>query len=1410
MTSTKELNQICNIAGYPMYDWAINQLKKRSEILSKSTRSEEEINYLGNKGAWVRVVSSVNLEEPFIRYFKDEYSIDGDKTTLAKEFILFGGTSTYASGLRYGINQGPSYTSGGSYGLLGSKEVKEYGYRPMPGITAMTIESTGRMGSLRQATVNFRVSDKMQLDVMDALYFRPGFTLLIEYGHAKYINNKGELKSTEELMILDPFETTDKEKIGIKISRNIQKSAGNYGGLLSIITSFNFSMTPDGGYDCVLKTIALGGVMGNYPINKLETLPAIYIKQLKAFLDKQRKEKEAAERAAVEAAAKEELSKLPNTPNDNWDDLGITNRGLNLIYNIYPELYNQALSDSNTTADRASTVISTGQPYNRYDPDKVLKVGNDYALKNRVPEQYEDDISHYTVKRPGPNEPGAILITTKGDTNPDIDRKYLAAPLPENAGLPKQKGYVYVNIDPSEIFSGLNNSFTNDRDVPKSSSTQRIKYIESTADNNVTTSEVTVFTNWFDAVDDIFDKKLTYFANEFITLPKNEWEPNTIGITYTGNKSAAKEVFLSDSKEWKVKNVFLRKRISRTPSTEETIPNLVLENKTDGQTYQIILGDVIPGVGLTSADLSIISNVIERDGNQDLAKNKVAEQTEEIQQRVATQIQDIKNRYQIETDAKTLQALASSQSAIELMLRSISLYAISQQKPDVVLDDKFIKDLFSEGAYSTIFKQISNGKLPTKDYKLDDFTRYINGTMNAKERLEINLRYGNSAYLMSAENTDDNVNLLDKIPQVKLENLFKVKQLPYGEKADIFVEDAPDVSIYISLGLFLMMLNHCSMLYNKGKEDDTVVPMTYVDFNPSTNYFLSSINQFSINPRSFIMPYYGNDTTYKKLFKPGIINSNNQIELKIDGSKIQPHSIFKFSNDRLSKGLLNNKIGLSGENSDGYIGRTMDTLVNINYLLKTIKDYSTSSDYGETYFQSILENITATLNKSTGYYNAFRLAYSDSANTYMILDDQIQLKPDATVQTVVGSIINSAGSPEIPIQGKGSIARSFELRTDISNRIASMIAISTNPGANTQVGMGKNMGDFGVYNTGSYDRYIPIKTSDSSSIAPQNNIQECQAAINFDTVVTTIYGLSSDQNKEIISDQQIQNAMAYYKDRMARVKNDQPQSVSAMIIPIRTSITMDGFSGMYPFQLFTVNDNVLPYRYSSKNINRGKVGFTTTKITHNFSNNEWVTSMDGLMTFLKNPTDEQTTERIIPGPIEVSVATTGEFSTDRGGASREIEGTTYRNGQMPDDKLREITNASKYKGAITSDGGRIRLYEKASLALDKLIAAAEADGIPVKINSGYRTVPDQINVWGENCLNPYSSGVQKCQLRPGKGPAAIPGTSNHGYGLAVDFATSALRTIAPGDQLYDWLAANAIKYGFKRIQRESWHWEYQI
>jgi hypothetical protein len=156
--------------------------------------------------------------------------------------------------------------------------------------------------------------------------------------------------------------------------------------------------------------------------------------------------------------------------------------------------------------------------------------------------------------------------------------------------------------------------------------------------------------------------------------------------------------------------------------------------------------------------------------------------------------------------------------------------------------------------------------------------------------------------------------------------------------------------------------------------------------------------------------------------------------------------------------------------------------------------------------------------------------------------------------------------------------------------------------------------------------------------------------------------------------------------------------------------------------------------------------------------------------------------------------------------TKTIEGKTYENGKLDDNVLRAINNQAKYKGSIDSDEGRIRLYPKVSIALDKLIAAAEKDGQDVKINSAYRTVEDQISVWGENCSNNIGSGT--CVIRKGKASAAVPGTSNHGFGLAVDFATKNLKKIEESDPLYKWLDANARDYGFQRIAQESWHWEY--
>jgi LAS superfamily LD-carboxypeptidase LdcB len=61
--------------------------------------------------------------------------------------------------------------------------------------------------------------------------------------------------------------------------------------------------------------------------------------------------------------------------------------------------------------------------------------------------------------------------------------------------------------------------------------------------------------------------------------------------------------------------------------------------------------------------------------------------------------------------------------------------------------------------------------------------------------------------------------------------------------------------------------------------------------------------------------------------------------------------------------------------------------------------------------------------------------------------------------------------------------------------------------------------------------------------------------------------------------------------------------------------------------------------------------------------------------------------------------------------------------------------------------------------------------------------------------------------------AAVPGTSNHGWGLAVDLCGGIERF---GTPQYGWMLANAGRFGFVHPgwadpgngREEPWHWEY--
>ncbi|AEE45958.1 M15 family metallopeptidase [Cellulomonas fimi] len=120
----------------------------------------------------------------------------------------------------------------------------------------------------------------------------------------------------------------------------------------------------------------------------------------------------------------------------------------------------------------------------------------------------------------------------------------------------------------------------------------------------------------------------------------------------------------------------------------------------------------------------------------------------------------------------------------------------------------------------------------------------------------------------------------------------------------------------------------------------------------------------------------------------------------------------------------------------------------------------------------------------------------------------------------------------------------------------------------------------------------------------------------------------------------------------------------------------------------------------------------------------------------------------------------------------------YGNGRIPADALATVSGTSH------------RLWAPAAAAFDTLRAAAARDGVRIGITDSYRSYDAQVDVAARKGL--YSQG----------GLAAAPGTSPHGWGLAVDLDLD--------DRAQAWMRANAGTYGFAEdTPREPWHWVYQ-
>lgn len=122
-------------------------------------------------------------------------------------------------------------------------------------------------------------------------------------------------------------------------------------------------------------------------------------------------------------------------------------------------------------------------------------------------------------------------------------------------------------------------------------------------------------------------------------------------------------------------------------------------------------------------------------------------------------------------------------------------------------------------------------------------------------------------------------------------------------------------------------------------------------------------------------------------------------------------------------------------------------------------------------------------------------------------------------------------------------------------------------------------------------------------------------------------------------------------------------------------------------------------------------------------------------------------------------------------------------------------------------------------ALQEMLAAAEDDGVLIGINSSWRSDGEQQDIMDEEVADYMAKGSSEAEARKLAAQwVALPGTSEHQLGLAVDLSTPNSR-IQDADGVWTWLIDNSYRYGFIRryppeksditgISNEPWHYRY--
>ena len=177
---------------------------------------------------------------------------------------------------RSGVTRSNSTINNWAYGFGGTR----HGIQPPPGITGFSVNHLNR-GSIRKANIQIQAYNKFQLDVIEVLYLRLGFSVLVEFGHSHYIDGR-EVKKVNGTL-LDEAEfwnpgTDSGNHLNIlqSIKNKQSKYKGSYDAIFGVVSNFNWTINSEGIYTFDIEITSLGSVIESLKINHLPARNLIY------------------------------------------------------------------------------------------------------------------------------------------------------------------------------------------------------------------------------------------------------------------------------------------------------------------------------------------------------------------------------------------------------------------------------------------------------------------------------------------------------------------------------------------------------------------------------------------------------------------------------------------------------------------------------------------------------------------------------------------------------------------------------------------------------------------------------------------------------------------------------------------------------------------------------------------------------------------------------------------------------------------------------------------------------------------------------------------------------------------------------------------------------------------------------